>query len=346
MTINVLKLPGDYKLQTTAGGTITFDTRNGGSVNTGTVNIYGDLRVYGTSTNIITTDITIQDNLLILNSGEIGPGVTVPAKNGLPASTAGIMVARGNSDSSTSGAWLIYDDSAVGSIYYSPDPVQGVWRFGNPASAIGRSVELTGVFLPSALNTLTFFSDVNLNGILSVKGYTRGVGNDYETRITDDDHIPNKAYVDSLLSASEFAKKLIVGKSFVEIKDNSITTSSPYYSAVNQITACLGTSSNVVMKLEDNAVLFKSLNLSGTRIRGNTGTNANISIEPDGSGLVVLNSGLRMQQTPAVPASAGYTGIYSTSTVGGGGTGLYYVNTTDTDELVSRKRAIVYGIIF
>jgi hypothetical protein len=59
-----------------------------------------------------------------------------------------------------------------------------------------------------------------------------------------------------------------------------------------------------------------------------------------------MNGNFRFQQTSAIASTASYTGIYSTSTVGGGGTGLYFVNTNNTDELVSRRRSIVYSIIF
>ena len=64
-------------------------------------------------------------------------------------------------------------------------------------------------------------------------------------------------------------------------------------------------------------------------------------------GLIVqINSGISLQNIPA-PIPRNYsTQVYSTSTTGGGGTGLFYVNTNNTDELVSRKRAIIYGIIF
>jgi hypothetical protein len=38
--------------------------------------------------------------------------------------------------------------------------------------------------------------------------------------------------------------------------------------------------------------------------------------------------------------------LYSTATISGGGTGVYFINGNTQDELVSRRRSIIYGIIF
>jgi hypothetical protein len=61
------------------------------------------------------------------------------------------------------------------------------------------------------------------------------------------------------------------------------------------------------------------LTLQGTEIFGNIGTTPSYA----GNGVAVYNN-----------------------TVGGGGTGLYVKNATVDDELVSKSKAIVYGIIF
>ena len=42
---------------------------------------------------------------------------------------------------------------------------------------------------------------------------------------------------------------------------------------------------------------------------------------------------------------AGATLLYA-ATAGGGGTGLYFVDSSTSDELVSKSKAIVYGLIF
>ena len=47
--------------------------------------------------------------------------------------------------------------------------------------------------------------------------------------------------------------------------------------------------------------------------------------------------------TPATPSNA--VAIYN-NTIGGGGTGVYVLSSSVNDELVSKSKAIVYGIIF
>jgi len=75
-------------------------------------------------------------------------------------------------------------------------------------------------------------------------------------------------------------------------------------------------------------------------------SNRNITIAPNGSGQVVLNTEFRVINTPSAPgATAGYNTVYA-KTPGSGGSGLYVQNSTVHDELVSKTKAIVYGIIF
>jgi len=75
-------------------------------------------------------------------------------------------------------------------------------------------------------------------------------------------------------------------------------------------------------------------------------SNRNITLAPNGSGQVVLNTEFRVINTPSAPnATAGYNTVYATSP-GSGGSGLYVKNSTVNDELVSKAKAIVFSIIF
>jgi hypothetical protein len=332
MTTDVLKLPGDYKVITKSGGTLTLDV--GGTSTNGTVVIDGNLNVLGIQTAIESINATIKDNILILNSGESNSSPTGQVTLG----TSGIMVARGFSDASTAGAFLLYDDSFSASGFGFN--LTGIWKFGNN-NRYGRAIEVSAVTIPSGINTLTFFSSVNPNAVLSVKGTSN-----YASHVTDPDHIPNKQYVDDKLFSTELAQRLQVGGTFIELNDNSVSTGSEYYNVVDQITMALGTSTNIALKLQGTVAQFHGLTINNSAISANGGTATNISITPSGNGIVQMGSAVQIKQTPAIASTASYTGIYSTSTVGGGGTGLYFVNTDNTDELVSRKKSIIYGIIF
>jgi hypothetical protein len=94
--------------------------------------------------------------------------------------------------------------------------------------------------------------------------------------------------------------------------------------------------------------MFNGLTLNDTEIRTNQYSgSADIYVTPSSSGTFIVNSALSLRNSNTPTAAVqGRTHVYSTGTVGGGGTGLYFVNTAQTDELVSRKRAIIYGIIF
>lgn len=329
MTTDVLKVSGNYILQAN-NGVITLDSPS-------TV-LNGNLTVLGTSTVVQSTIASIKDNMLVLNSGEPGPGVTL--------GTSGIMIARGNSDDPSVAATFYFDENFTFS-----HPVYGAmtgrWRFGTTSSLVGHVVELYAVTIPFVANTLTFFSSVNPNAVLSVQGTT-----DYESNVIHDDHIPNKKYVDdTLLAGTSLAQKLQVGNSFIEINSPDVLISNPFYGVVDKIFAALTTSSNVVFKLEGN-----DADVQGFRINKSAAsitvlnTNTDLTLNPGGiansTGTVVVNGAIRIANTPATVAKNDYTSVYSTSTVGGGGTGLYYVNSSDADELVSRRRSIIYGIIF
>ena len=77
-------------------------------------------------------------------------------------------------------------------------------------------------------------------------------------------------------------------------------------------------------------------------------SNGNIVIAANGSGIVHIDgSAVRLQNEAGDPTGqSGYTTVYA-KVAGSGGTGLYAVSSTTTaDELVSKSKAVVFGIIF
>jgi hypothetical protein len=65
------------------------------------------------------------------------------------------------------------------------------------------------------------------------------------------------------------------------------------------------------------------------------------TVDVDATGVLALSD----FSSPPPSATAGKTKLYA-GTPDAGGTGLFFQNTTGNDELVSRRKAIVYGIIF
>jgi len=75
-------------------------------------------------------------------------------------------------------------------------------------------------------------------------------------------------------------------------------------------------------------------------------SNRDITIAPNGSGQIVLNTEFKVINTPSAPdATPGYNTVYA-KTPGSGGSGLYVKNSTVNDELVSKTKAMVFSIIF
>lgn len=83
---------GDYRIITSSGGTITLGSETGAIVEPaswpGGVIINGDLLVNGITTTIDSATLSIKDNIIDINVGETGDGVTLD--------TSGIRIDRGN----------------------------------------------------------------------------------------------------------------------------------------------------------------------------------------------------------------------------------------------------------
>ena len=76
-------------------------------------------------------------------------------------------------------------------------------------------------------------------------------------------------------------------------------------------------------------------------------SDGNIVLAPDGTGMLQIdNAAVRLQNEASDPTGeAGHTTVYSKAP-GPGGSGLYAVTDTTSDELVSKTKAIIYSIIF
>jgi hypothetical protein len=94
-------------------------------------------------------------------------------------------------------------------------------------------------------------------------------------------------------------------------------------------------------------VVVNNSGLTADNIRLESNSISNIS-----TNVLLLDSVLNLKNAPvsynpSQESNPGYVKFYSKNEVGGGGTGLYFVNTQGTnDELISKRRAIVYSLIF
>lgn len=93
------------------------------------------------------------------------------------------------------------------------------------------------------------------------------------------------------------------------------------------------------------STLSGDLNTNGYNLTSGT-SNQDINLIPNGTGRVGIEGALKLNDQGSAPASAtGATLLYA-GTAGGGGSGVFFVDGSTGDELVSKSKAIVYGLIF
>ena len=337
-TVNIVRLPGDYQLLAKKGG-IVIDAYNDTSPRTataGAVTIYGDLNVVGDTSFIASTNTNIVDNIMFLNSGETNSYVTL--------GVSGLAVSRGSISSTLNAATLLFNDNQYWSVNNITTATRGVWEFSvaNETAAIRTDA----IRVSSTRNELNLFGVENPTAKLTVKGTVN-----YEDQMDHDDDIPNKKYVDDrFYVGQEFAQKLQVGSSFIEINDSDVSPpGAKYWAADDRIIAALGTSTNVVFRLQGVEAAVQGLTITDTNISVNSGRlsqNIRISAANASTGTVEIASPLSLSYLPTPDRKNNFTNIYSTATIAGGGTGVFFINGNTQDELVSRRRSIIYGIIF
>lgn len=90
-----------------------------------------------------------------------------------------------------------------------------------------------------------------------------------------------------------------------------------------------------------------NLDVNGFSIVSDT-PNQDIVVSPNGDGVLEVRAPIKLEEQVTPPSMiSGYTQIYAqTPTGSGGGTAIYFVNAGATDELVSKRKAKKFGLIF
>jgi hypothetical protein len=370
MTTDVLRVQGDYRIITAQAGTITLDTSidAGAGVTTGTVVITGDLLVrgatqFGVSTTVV-EDTNITDRTITLNFGETGGNIQNRG-NITGDGYSGIKIARGNvaiPNRNDYAAFIEWNDNATWQGTGAVSQVEGLFEFrvgkANPSySAIKiNAIRIDPTSAPTAGAgagqgpRLNIFGSDNPTAVISVAGT-----NNYAARVTDPDDIPNKQYVDELLiGGPDTVENLVVGKSYVRIID-SFTDAVP--SAIIGVldgnpaqpktdSVLTGTT---VMRITESVAQFTGIQFVDNEILP-TRPDTDLRLSTDGTGQIVLAAPLLFEDSSVPEPGQGQTGLY-VAQPGGGGTGVYFINSSTlgvvtSDEFVSRKKALIYSLIF
>lgn len=347
----VVQVNGDYAIKTAEGGSIILNT----GTNVGTVTVTGNLIVAGESFTVSASNLDIKDNIIKINDGETGAGVTL--------AYAGLQVDRG----SLPVASLLYDESADS------------WLIAQGTANTAFNYSSSSLRLRTILtNSVTDDGDLTLigtgAGVVKVIGTT-----DYEDNVTDDDDIPNKKYVDrTILRAPAFQirspistppvdgqgdTRVVVFDSASEPLDPFFFPIGPYTTDPNSSEIAFIVNNRRVALITESQFQMRGISIFPEDNRGNdiigvpisqavtiqaTETNTNIKLETNGSGKVQVTYAMQFDAVApeVVPAAVSDTTVLYSGVPTGGGTGLYAVNTVNRDELVLHKRALLYSMIF
>jgi hypothetical protein len=75
-------------------------------------------------------------------------------------------------------------------------------------------------------------------------------------------------------------------------------------------------------------------------------TNSDLEIAANGTGKIFLRNVLSLDYKASDPTTETGNNVVYAKIPGNAGSGVYFTNTTTSDELVSRKKAILFGLIF
>ena len=323
---HVLNVPqDDYRIIVQSGGTITFDTGNV----TGDVVFTGNITVNGTQTVVSSEQLNIDDNIIRLNNGETGNGVTL--------NQSGIEIERGVAPYNMRFLW---DETLTWTDPITETLQTGAFTFVNDAGS------LIGIRTNSITTGGGDLYVINTgNGVISVTGT-----NNYEANVTDDDDIPNKKYVDDEISGaltSTFQRRIEEGttsKSFVEVRDTELTGVA---SVIN-----FGLDAVNVGRIYADRFEIQDVKIQDNLIETTT-SDTDLILSAPGSGGIVCDDNLTLTRTPAIDdaatdPAAPVDGIklYSKQPETGG-TGLFFSTSNSiTGEVISRNNALLLSMLF
>lgn len=362
-----VKVNGDYNIKTGEGNTILLDT----GPNIGTVRVTGNLVVEGNTLTVEAENLNVQDNIIILNFGEPGPGVTVGD------GYSGIQIDRGFAPDSSviPPASLLWDETSES------------WQLalGTPESGFNWSSSRLRL---KEILTDPDTDDGDLTLIGTGLGVLKVIGTlNYENQVTHDDDIPNKKYVDeAVVSLSTYQIKRDDTR-IIAFDTNNPLTGDYFVPPIGPFSAMPAESEIAVIIDNKRVVSFRKrvteftglsiftedpvVNDIGDPIPGNPpenqgavviqadNTNTNIRLETNGTGKVVITYAQSFEHHGLSPAHVASTTILYGTTPGTGTTGLRFVNTRASkeldgtinpsftnDELVSKNRALLFSMLF
>ena len=315
---------GNYKVAVQDGGTIYLDT----GVRTGTVEISGNLLVKGVQTTVNTTQLDIADNIITLNSGETGAGITL--------NDAGFKIERGTLPDT----FFKYDEDVAGFIAID-EASQLISLATNEIDS--RSQNLL-------LNAGTSTVNVSPTVDYEQKVFTYAAGELTGYNAAKADVIPNaKAVVDYV--AFNFANVFLSQIGDGDVTKSSIIIADFENSGVDSVIT-FAIDGNTVSQLYADRWEFDDLRFTGSVI-DTLSSNEDLVLKSSGTGSIRIDDTLHLNRvpsdddasmTPTAPSDG--TKIYVANEYTGK-SGIFFANDQGSrDELVSKNRALLFGMLF
>ena len=315
---------GNYKVAVQTGGTIYLDT----GFETGYVEISGNLLVKGDQTTVNTAQLDIEDNIITLNSGETGAGITL--------NSAGIKIERG----SLPDTFFKYDEDVNGFI----------------------AIDSASALMPLATGKIDSRSQ---NLLLDAGTSTIGVNPtvDYEQKVftyagatltgydaAKADVIPNtQAVVDYV--AYNFANVFLSQIGDGDVTKSSIVIADFENSGADSVIT-FAIDGNTVSQLYADRWEFDDLRFTGSVI-DTLSSNEDLVLKSSGTGNIRIDDTLHLNRVPSdgdpalepsLPADGTRIYVADEHT---GKSGIFFANDQNSrDELVSKNRALLFGMLF
>jgi hypothetical protein len=321
----VVQVNGDYTIKTGEERDITLDTGPG----VGNVRVTGNLIVEGDTLTVTAENLNVQDNLIVVNFGETGAGVTLRY--------AGLEVDRGSLSNALfvydddADAWIIGEGSVVGSISYNDSSLR-LRKILTDSDTDQGDLTLIGTGL----------------GVVKVLGTQN-----YEQQVTDDDDIPNKKYVDDAIQSNPTFQILRGDTRVVSFdKDapldpllNFPPAVGPYTNQPADSIVSIVVDGQINSVFYDNRAVIQGIEINGTEITNND-TNSNIFLRTNGTGKLQTNYAMQFDKIGVTPAAVNDAVLIYASEPSIATTGVYFTNSQRTGELINKNKALLFSMIF
>jgi hypothetical protein len=330
-----LQVNGDYNIKTTDSGTITLDTGS----RVGFVRVTGNLLVEGDTLTVSAENLNVSDNLIILNFGETGDGVSLEF--------SGIEVDRGSAVEGN--ALFILDDR---------DPRNPTWNIatGSIIGALNYSksnLKLRRILVDADTDNgeLTLIGDSAIGGIVTVAGT---VNYEQQVRNYGDDAIPNKKYVDDAIQSNPTFQILKNVTRVVAFDENDPLDPSLYFPPALGPYTSQPVNSLVSVIVDDvvnseffvDRAIIQDLTFEDNEINTGSETNINIVLRTLGTGRLQTNYAFQIDNIGTTPSPVTGSAVVYSSGPSVGTTGLFYVNADKSGELISKNKALLFSMIF